>query len=121
MLETHSLLIGQTHGNLCTRRQTCPQVHASRSGLTRTGVRSRSAGPRLGDRTNGSVLERVNTAVVASAGTFMEAYILAITQAIRDYCRGRCIDGPLYMVKDIHGPSALAERTALFVPAANDV
>ena len=32
-------------------------------------------------------------------GTFAEAHILAITQAICDYRRGKAIDGPLYMGK----------------------
>ena len=54
-------------------------------------------------------------------GTFNEAHILAITQAICDYRRGRNISGPLYMGKDTHALSALAQRTALEVLAANDV
>jgi phosphoglucomutase len=33
-------------------------------------------------------------------GTFTEAHILAITQAICDYRRSRRIDGPLYMGRD---------------------
>ena len=35
-------------------------------------------------------------------GTFTEAHILAIAQAIRDDRRGRGIDGPLYPSKDTH-------------------
>src|SRR6202167_5133787 len=54
-------------------------------------------------------------------GTFTEAHILAITQAICDYRRGRKIDGPLFMGKDTHALSAPAQRTALEVLAANDV
>jgi phosphoglucomutase len=54
-------------------------------------------------------------------GTFMEAHIYAITQAICDYRRMRGIDGPLYMGKDTHALSAPAQRTALEVLAANDV
>src|SRR6187401_2473824 len=54
-------------------------------------------------------------------GTFTEAHILAITQAICDYRRLHRIDGPLYMGKDTHALSAPAERTALEVLAANDV
>jgi Phosphoglucomutase/phosphomannomutase, alpha/beta/alpha domain I len=46
-------------------------------------------------------------------GTFTEAHILAITQAICDYRRSRRIDGPLYMGRDTHGLSAPAQRTAL--------
>src|SRR6266404_8346304 len=54
-------------------------------------------------------------------GTFTEAHILAITQAICDYRRGQGIDGPLYMGKDTHAVSGPAERTALEVLAANGV
>jgi phosphoglucomutase len=54
-------------------------------------------------------------------GTFTEAHILAITQAICDYRRGQGIDGPLYMGKDTHALSAPAQRTALEVLAANGV
>jgi phosphoglucomutase len=54
-------------------------------------------------------------------GTFTEAHILAITQAICDYRRGQDIDGPLYMGKDTHALSRPAERTALEVLAANGV
>ena len=54
-------------------------------------------------------------------GTFTEAHILAITQAICDYRRGQGIDGPLYMGKDTHAVSGPAQRTALEVLAANGV
>src|SRR5438309_11309789 len=54
-------------------------------------------------------------------GSFTEAHILAITQAICDYRRSQGSDGPLYMGKDTHGLSRPAERTALEVLAANDV
>ncbi|HMB02722.1 MAG TPA: phosphoglucomutase (alpha-D-glucose-1,6-bisphosphate-dependent) [Isosphaeraceae bacterium] len=54
-------------------------------------------------------------------GTFTEAHILAITQAICDYRRDRGIDGPLYMGKDTHALSGPAQRTALEVLAANGV
>src|SRR6266404_5927746 len=54
-------------------------------------------------------------------GTFTEAHILAITQAICDYRRGQGIDGPLYMGKDTHAVSGPAEGTALEVLAANGV
>jgi len=54
-------------------------------------------------------------------GSFTEAHILAITQAICDYRRGQGIDGPLYMGKDTHAVSAPAQRTALEVLAANGV
>src|SRR5262247_378285 len=55
------------------------------------------------------------------AGTFTEAHILAITQAICDYRRSHDTDGPLFMGKDTHALSAPAQRTALEVLAANGV
>src|ERR1022692_1445426 len=54
-------------------------------------------------------------------GTFTEAHILAITQAICDYRRSQRIDGPLYMGKDTHALSEPAQRSALEVLAANNV
>jgi phosphoglucomutase len=54
-------------------------------------------------------------------GTFNEAHILAITQAICEYRRGQAIDGPLYMGKDTHAVSPHAQRTALEVLGANGV
>ena len=54
-------------------------------------------------------------------GTFTEAHVLAITQAICDYRRAQCTTGPLYMGKDTHALSAPTQRTALEVLAANDV
>ncbi len=54
-------------------------------------------------------------------GTFTEAHILAITQAICDYRRAQGTDGPLYLGKDTHAVSGPAQRTALEVLAANNV
>jgi len=54
-------------------------------------------------------------------GSFTEAHILAITQAICDYRQSQRTDGPLYMGKDTHALSAPAQRTALEVLAANGV
>jgi phosphoglucomutase len=54
-------------------------------------------------------------------GTFTEAHILAITQAICDYRSARGTDGPLYLGKDTHALSGPAQRTALEVLAANGV
>ena len=54
-------------------------------------------------------------------GSFTEAHILAITQAICDYRRSQGYDGPVYMGKDTHAVSAPAQRTALEVLAANNV
>ncbi len=54
-------------------------------------------------------------------GTFTEAHIQAITQAICEYRHAQKIDGPLYMGKDTHALSGPAQRTALEVLAANGV
>src|SRR5580700_4898469 len=57
----------------------------------------------------------------SSNGTFNEAHILAITQAISEYRTGKSIDGPLFMGKDTHALSEPAQRTALEVLAANGI
>ncbi len=54
-------------------------------------------------------------------GTFTEAHIMAMTQAICEYRRSQGIDGPLHMGKDTHAVSDPAQRTALEVLAANQV
>jgi phosphoglucomutase len=54
-------------------------------------------------------------------GSFTEAHILAITQAICDFRRGHGTDGSLFMGKDTHVLSGPAQRTALEVLAANGV
>ncbi|MCI0745504.1 MAG: phosphoglucomutase (alpha-D-glucose-1,6-bisphosphate-dependent) [Verrucomicrobia subdivision 3 bacterium] len=54
-------------------------------------------------------------------GTFTEAHIFAIAQAICDYRRSHDITGSLFMGKDTHALSAPAQRTALEVLAANQV
>ncbi|MGH8303716.1 MAG: phosphoglucomutase (alpha-D-glucose-1,6-bisphosphate-dependent) [Steroidobacteraceae bacterium] len=54
-------------------------------------------------------------------GSFNEAHILAITQAICEYRKGQGIGGPLYMGRDTHAVSGPAQRAALEVLAANGV
>jgi phosphoglucomutase len=54
-------------------------------------------------------------------GSFTEAHILAITQAICDYRHAQGTDGPLHLGKDTHALSSPAQRTALQVLAANGV
>jgi phosphoglucomutase len=54
-------------------------------------------------------------------GTFTEAHILAITQAICDYRASKSIDGPLQMGRDTHALSDASQKTALEVLAANNV
>jgi phosphoglucomutase len=45
-------------------------------------------------------------------GSFNEARIMAVAQAICEFRRGQGIDGPLFMGKDTHGVSGPAQRTA---------
>lgn len=54
-------------------------------------------------------------------GTFNEAHILAITQAVCDYRRAQGIDGAVLVGKDTHALSPLAERTAVEVLAGNGI
>ena len=54
-------------------------------------------------------------------GSFNEAHIAAITQAICEWRAAQAIDGPLYLGKDTHALSGPAQRTALEVLAANGV
>jgi phosphoglucomutase len=55
------------------------------------------------------------------AGSFNEAHILAVTQAICEYRKSEGITGPLFLGKDTHALSKPAEQTALEVLAANGV
>jgi phosphoglucomutase len=54
-------------------------------------------------------------------GTFTEAHLLAITQAVCEYRKAQGFTGPLFMGKDTHAASTPAQRTALEVLAANGV
>jgi phosphoglucomutase len=54
-------------------------------------------------------------------GSFTDAHILAITQAICEYRASEGINGPLFMGMDTHALSASAQRAALEVLAANGV
>ena len=66
-------------------------------------------------RTSWSASAPADIAARRSRGSFTEAHILAITQAICDYRRAQGTDGPLYMGKDTHALSGPAQRTALEV------
>ena len=57
----------------------------------------------------------------SSDGTFTEAHILAITQAVCDYRQSQGIDGPILVGKDTHALSRPTQRTALEVLAGNGV
>ncbi len=54
-------------------------------------------------------------------GSFNEAHIMAVTQAICDFRLAHRINGPLFMGRDTHALSGPAQRTALEVLAANRV
>ncbi len=54
-------------------------------------------------------------------GSFTEAHILAITQAICEYRAANGIDGPLFLGKDTHAIDTPAHQTALEVLAGNGV
>jgi phosphoglucomutase len=56
-----------------------------------------------------------------SAGSFTDAHVAAIAQAICDYRKGEGVNGPLYLGKDTHALSGPAQRTTLEVLAANAV
>jgi phosphoglucomutase len=56
-----------------------------------------------------------------SNGTFNEAHILAIAQAICEYRATQGTTGPVFMGKDTHAVSEPAQQTALEVLAANGV
>jgi phosphoglucomutase len=55
------------------------------------------------------------------ATTFNEGHVLAISQAICQYRRGKGIDGPLFIGIDTHALSQPAFDSALEVLAANDI
>src|SRR3954471_6963117 len=52
---------------------------------------------------------------------FNEAHILAISQALCDYRRGKGIDGPMFVGIDTHALAEPAAASALEVFAANGV
>ncbi len=56
-----------------------------------------------------------------SEGSFNEAHLLAITQAVCDYRAANGIDGPLLLGKDTHAADQPAARTCLEVLAGNGV
>ena len=53
--------------------------------------------------------------------SFTERHVLAIAQAICEHRKSRGIDGPLWLGRDTHALSTLAQRSALEVLAANGV
>ncbi|EBK2214695.1 phosphoglucomutase, alpha-D-glucose phosphate-specific, partial [Salmonella enterica subsp. enterica serovar Schwarzengrund] len=57
----------------------------------------------------------------AARGSFNEAHILAVTQAIAEIRQQQGITGPCYVGKDTHALSEAAFQTVLSVLAANNV
>jgi phosphoglucomutase len=57
----------------------------------------------------------------STAGTFNEAHVLAIAEAICRYRAEQGIDGPLYLGRDTHALSEPAARTIVEVLAAHEV
>ncbi len=57
----------------------------------------------------------------AQGGTFTEAHVLAIVQAVADYRRAHRVGGRLFLGRDTHRLSELAYDAALEVLAANGV
>ena len=57
----------------------------------------------------------------ATAGTFNEAHVLAITEAICRYRQAQGIAGPLFLGRDTHALSEPAARSAVEVLAAHGV
>jgi len=57
----------------------------------------------------------------SALGSFNEAHILAISQAVAEYRAGQGIDGPLFLGMDTHALSEPALITAVEVFTANDV
>jgi len=55
------------------------------------------------------------------SGSFNEAHVLAISEAICRYRRKKGIRGPLFLGRDTHALSGPAQRTVIEVLAANEV
>ena len=75
--------------------------------------------PDFGERNQRVIFGTSGHRGTSTNGTFTEAHILAITQAVCDYRRSQGIDGPMLVGKDTHSLSSLVQRTALEVLAGN--
>src|SRR6516165_6585696 len=101
-----------------------PDAHSSQSGSIDSGLQYRGAARGRPDIADPNQLIRFGTSGHRGTpldGTFTEAHVLAITQAICDYRRSHGLDGPLYLGKDTHALSAPSQRTAIEVLAGNNV
>jgi phosphoglucomutase len=77
--------------------------------------------PDVGDRSQRVSFGTSGHRGSALLGTFNEAHVLAITQAICDYRAGQGPTGPLFLGRDTHALSEPAFKTAIEVLAANGV
>jgi phosphoglucomutase len=77
--------------------------------------------PDLDDRNQFVSLRKRGHRACSFQGSFNEAHILAIAQAICDYRSAEEVDGPLYMGKDKHALFGPAQHTAIEVLAADRV
>jgi phosphoglucomutase len=77
--------------------------------------------PDIGDRSQRVAFGTSGHRGSSLLGTFNEAHVLAITQAICDYRARNGPNGPVYVGRDTHALSEPAFRTALEVLAANGV
>ncbi len=77
--------------------------------------------PDLGDPSQRVVFGTSGHRGTPGKGSFTEAHVLAVTQAICIYRSSRGITGPVFVGKDTHALSSAAQRTALEVLAANGV
>jgi len=77
--------------------------------------------PDVGDPTRRVAFGTSGHRGTAFNGSFNEAHILAITQAVCEYRAQQGITGPLFLGKDTHALSEPAQRNALEVLAANGV
>jgi phosphoglucomutase len=77
--------------------------------------------PELGDPNQGVAFGTSGHRGTPFDGTFTDAHIAAITQAVCDYRVTQGDRGPLFIGKDTHAISRPAERTALEVLAANGI
>ena len=97
------------HDDIPPRRQTSPKGYID--DMARLEREYYTYWPDVGDPT-----QRVSFCTSGHRGSplhgsFTEAHILAITQAICDYRHSQGTDGPLYMGKDTHALSGPAQRT----------
>ncbi len=90
--------------------EACPQRIAGRCGEAGAGVSS--AQPDMSDANQRVAFGTSGHRGTSLNGSFTEAHILAITQAICEYRVLKNIDGPVYVGKDSHAASGPAQHCA---------